>query len=873
MYLHASGVASPKGCKELSPGWSVFATPGVIVHVRRCTPEAVQGASWLPKDWCNLMERHICIHGHFYQPPRENAWLEYVELQDSAYPFHDWNERITAECYAPNGMSRIMDGESQILKITNNYARISFNFGPTLLAWLAEKEPETYRSIIDADKESQQHFSGHGSALAQAYNHTILPLSTRRDKETQIIWGIRDFEYRFGRKPEGMWLPEAAVDLEVLDILAEHGIQFTILSPYQAKRTRKLRGRAWRDASGGRVDPSMPYEIRLPSKRRIAVFFYDGPISQAIAFERLLERGENLAGRLTSAFSDSRNWPQIIHIATDGETYGHHHKRGDMALAYALHHIECNDLAKLTNYGEYLDRYPLTHEAEIWERSSWSCAHGVERWMSNCGCNSGGYPNWNQEWRAPLREAFDWLRDTIAPRFEAKGREIFRDPWEARNAYIDAVLDRSPENVDRFLKEQATRELNQQEKILALKLMEMQRHAMLMYTSCGWFFDELSGIETTQVIQYAARTIQLYQEIFGDSLEGLFLDRLELAKSNIPEHKDGRTIYEKFVKPAMVDREKVAAHYALLSLFEQPEEEAKVYCYRVRLLDLQTSEAGRAKLVVGRALITSEITQESDVLSFGALHMGDHLMNCGVGIYRGDEEDNHLKHELSGPFSRAEFSEVIRILDRYFGESTYSLRSIFRDDQRKTLNLVMQSAISEAEAAYRQLYETHAPMMRFITDLNVPPPRAFSMAAEFALNSSLRAAFEDPESLDLARVKTLLDEARRDDIALDGETLGFVMRRAIRRLSGMLLEDPDDIELMKTLEASVGLARSLPFEVNVWRTQNNYYHMLQNIYPEWVRKSSQGDPVAKDWIEHFVGLGRNLSVRVTEPALEFPKAS
>jgi len=819
------------------------------------------------------MERYICIHGHFYQPPRENAWLEYIETQDSAYPFHDWNERITAECYAPNGMSRIIDGDSQILKITNNYARISFNFGPTLLAWLAEKEPETYRSIINADKESQQHFSGHGSALAQSYNHTILPLSTGRDNQTQIIWGLRDFEHRFGRKPEGMWLPETAVDMEVLDILARHGIKFTILSPYQAKRTRRLRGRAWRDASGGRVDPSMPYEVRLPSGRRIAVFFYDGPISQAIAFERLLERGENLAGRLTSAFSDSRNWPQIVHIATDGETYGHHHKRGDMALAYALHHIESNNLAKLTNYGEYLERHPPTQEAEIWERSSWSCAHGIDRWMSNCGCNSGGHADWNQEWRAPLREALDWLRDTIAPQFEEKARELFRDPWEARDAYINVVLDRAPESVGRFVTQQATHELNESERILALKLMEMQRHAMLMYTSCGWFFDELSGIETTQVIQYAARTIQLYQEIFGGSLEPMFLDRLERAKSNIPEHKDGRVIYEQFVKPAMVDREKVAAHYALLSLFQQQLLETKVYCYRVHLEDLQASEAGRAKLVVGRARITSEITSESDVLSFGALHLGDHLMNCGVGIYEGDQEYDNLKQELSVPFSRADFSQVIRILDRHFGESTYSLRSIFRDDQRKTLNIVMRSAISEAESAYRQLYETHAPMMRFITDLNVPAPRAFSMAAEFALNSSLRESIEDPENLDLVRVNSLLDEARRGDVTLDGETLGFAMRRAIKRLSEKLLTNPDDIELVKKLEAAVALARSLPFEVNVWRAQNNYYQMLQHTYPQWVQKLEQGDPVARDWIEHFVGLGRNLSVKVDEPVAELSQAS
>jgi alpha-amylase/alpha-mannosidase (GH57 family) len=813
------------------------------------------------------MERYICIHGHFYQPPRENAWLEFVELQDSAYPFHDWNERITAECYAPNGMSRILDGFQNIEKITNNYAHISFNFGPTLLAWLADHEPETYQAILEADKESQQRFSGHGSAIAQAYNHTILPLSNSRDKYTQILWGIRDFEFRFGRKPEGMWLPETAVDLETFEILAGLDIRFTILSPFQAKRTRKLRGRAWRDASGGRVDPSMPYNVRLPSGKRVAVFFYDGPISQAIAFEHLLEKGENLSGRLLSAFSDTRTWPQIVHIATDGETYGHHHKKGEMALAYALHHMESKDLAKLTNYGEYLERHPPTHEAEIWERTAWSCVHGVERWNSNCGCNSGGYPNWNQEWRFLLRQALDWLRDTAAARFEEKGRELFKDPWHARNEYINVILNRWPDNTERFLKEQTTHELNATERITALKLMEMQRHAMLMYTSCGWFFDELSGIETTQVIQYAARTIQLYQELFGETIEPAFLDRLELAKSNIPEHKDGRVIYEKFGRPAMVDRRKVAAHFALTSLFETPAEEAKVYCYKVQTEDLTMIDSGRSKLVVGRARITSEVTEECDVYAFGALYMGDHSMNAGVRPYKDQQELNTLKQELADPFNRADFPEVIRLIDKEFAESTYSLRSIFHDDQREILNIIMKSTLSEAEAVYRQLYETHAPMMRFVSDLRAPLPRAFSMAAEFALNGSLRAAFEDVDNLDFTRINALFDEARANKVPLDGDTLGFALRKAIRHLSEQFLENSDNLELMKKLEAAAGLARNLPFEVNVWRSQNNYYQMFQKVYPGWVEKALANNPEAAEWVEHFVALGKNLAVKVEPPAI------
>ena len=820
------------------------------------------------------MDRYICIHGHFYQPPRENAWLEFVELQDSAYPFHDWNERITAECYAPNGMSRILDGYQNIEKITNNYAHISFNFGPTLLAWLADHEPETYQAILDADKESQQRFSGHGSAIAQAFNHTILPLSNSRDKYTQILWGIRDFEFRFGRKPEGMWLPEAAVDTEVLEMLAGLEIRFTILSPFQAKRTKTLRGRVWREASGGRIDPSMPYDVRLPSGKHIAVFFYDAPISQAIAFEHLLERGENLSGRLLSAFSDARKWPQIVHIATDGETYGHHHKKGEMALAYALHHIESNNLAKLTNYGEYLTLHPPRHEAEIWDRTAWSCVHGVERWNSNCGCNSGGYPNWNQEWRLPLRQALDWLRDTAAVKFEEKGRELFKDPWQARNEYINVILNRMPDNTDKFLKEQTTHELNTDERIAALKLLEMQRHAMLMYTSCGWFFDELSGIETTQIIQYAARTIQLYQELFGEMIEPAFLDRLELAKSNIPDNKDGRIIYDKFVRPAMVDRRKVAAHFALISLFETPSEEAKVYCYKVQAEGLSVIESGRSKLIVGRVRVTSEVTEESDVFSFGSLYMGDHSMNAGVRIYKDEQDLETLKQELADPFNRADFPEVIRLIDKHFAEFTYSLRSIFHDDQRQILDIIMKSTLTEAEAVYRQLYETHAPMMRFVSDLKAPLPRAFSMAAEFALNSSLRAAFEDVDNIDFTKINTLLDEARANNVKLDGDTLGFALRKAIRYLSDQFLENSDNLELMKKLEAAAGLARNLPFEVNVWRSQNNYYQILQKVYPGRVEKALADDPEAREWVDHFVSLGKNLSVKVEAPAMpELQKVS
>ena len=449
------------------------------------------------------MDKYICIHGHFYQPPRENPWLEAIELQDSAYPYHDWNERVSAECYAPNAMCRILDGDGKIVRIVNNYARISFNVGPTLLSWMEEKEPETYRQILEADRDSRERFSGHGSAMAQVYNHLIMPLANERDRHTQVLWGIADFEARFGRKPEGMWLAEAAVDVMSLEILAEHGIVFTVLAPHQAKRLRRVGAKEWSDAAPGGIDPTRGYWARLPSGRSLAVFFYDGPISRAIAFERLLDKGESRVNRLMGGFSDGRDWPQLVHVATDGETYGHHHRYGDMALAYALSQIESAGKARLTNYGEYLERCPPTHEVEIVENSSWSCAHGIERWRSDCGCNTGARPGWNQAWRAPLRDALDWLRDTAAPLYEQAAAEFFTDPWSARNEYIFVLLDRSPDRVEEFLARVRKRELTNAERTAALKLLELQRQALLMYTSCGWFFADISGIETVQVMEYA----------------------------------------------------------------------------------------------------------------------------------------------------------------------------------------------------------------------------------------------------------------------------------------------------------------------------------------------------------------------------------
>lgn len=803
---------------------------------------------------------YLCIHCHFYQPPRENPWLEQIELQDQAYPYHDWNERISAECYAPNLAARILDDQQHITRIVNNYSRISFDFGPTLLSWACEHAPEVYRGILDADKQSRAQFGGHGCAIAQAYNHMIMPLANSRDKKTQIRWGFEDFAYRFGRLPEGMWLPETAVDLESLDLMAQAGLTFAILAPHQAKAFRPLDNGAWQDVSGSKIDPSRPYLLKTPAGNRINLFFYDGPVSQAVAFEKLLDNGEKFATRLMSGFSDARTWPQMNHIATDGETYGHHHKHGEMALAYALDYIESRKLAHITNYGQFLEQNPPAYEVQIYENTSWSCVHGVERWRSNCGCNSGRL-GWNQEWRKPLREALDWLRDSVASRFEALGSKYLRDPWGARDGYIGVVLDRSPEVREQFGRRHFRGDLSDQEQVIVWKLLELQRHAMLMYTSCGWFFDELSGIETVQVIQYAGRVVQLAEQLFGDSIEAEFLAKLAAAKSNLHEYGDGANIYKKYVKPLMVDLEKVGAHYSISSLFAPYGERTDIFAYQVKRLDYHTRDAGRLRMGIGQARFISKVTQESEVLTFWVVHFGDH--NVAGGVRKSEEADGYqeMLTAISDSFARVDIPEVVRLLDKRFGEKTYSLRSLFRDEQRRIVRIILSSTVAEAEAAYLHLYEQHAALMRFITSLGTPMPREFTAAVEYAINSLLRRACSGDE-LDGERIRGLLREAQVSNVSLDKTTLEFTLRRKIEVLAGQFASDPFDTEKLKRLKDALRIVKLMPFGVNLWAAQNQVYAVKCQLLQFSRNKAKAGDIKAQLWVESFSELCELLMIRV-----------
>jgi alpha-amylase/alpha-mannosidase (GH57 family) len=797
--------------------------------------------------------RFICIHGHFYQPPRENPWLEAVETQDSASPYHDWNERVTAECYGPNASSRILDARDRIMKIVNNYAAISFNFGPTLLSWLEQREPEVYAAILDADRASRDRFGGHGSAMAQAYNHMILPLANERDKRTQVRWGIVDFERRFGRKPEGMWLPETAVDVDSLEALAEEGIAFTVLEPHQASRWRRIGEDDWTEHAGA-VDPTMPYRCTLPSGRSIAIFFYDGPISRAVAFERLLARGENLAHRLLGAFQEGRAFPQLVNIATDGETYGHHHRYGDMALAYALDYINEQKLARIANYGWFLAEHVPTHEVEIAENTSWSCGHGVERWRSDCGCSTGAANGWNQQWRRPLRDALDWLRDECIELFENHGAQVMHDPWAARDDYIDLVLDRGDDNVQRFLARHAVVDAPS----TVLELLEMQRNAMLMYTSCGWFFNDVSGIETVQVLHYAARVIQIAEKISGRPLELEFLGRIGRARSNVPEHSDGRQIYEREVKPTRVDLRRVAAHYAVASLFDNFNHEDNVYCYRVRQNDFESLRAGRAKMAVGSITVTSLITREEADFEFTVIHLGETELTGGVRPAGAAEYYAAMKRDLSEDLRVNGVSSVIRVLDEYFSEPLLSIRALFRDEQRRILNVLCDATLSEAESTFRSLHERYDPLMRFHATLGVPLPRVLRTAAEFDVNMQLRRLLETAD-LPLAEIGDRLREAREERVVLDETTL-MTIERAVERIASESLRTPDDVDLLERFGTLVSLVRESQVKVSLRKPQNDYYRMRKTIRPVVAASAGNGSPSANRWLLHFDALGEKLSI-------------
>lgn len=803
-------------------------------------------------------KKYICIHGHFYQPPRENAWLEVIEQQESASPFHDWNERINFECYATNAVARILDADNKITKIFNNYAHMSFNFGATLLSWLEVADPETYKRIQQADRDSMKRFSGHGSAVAQVHSHLIMPLANQNDKITQVYWGLKDFEHRFGRKAEGIWLAETAVNTDTLEVLVDFGITYTILAPRQAKAYRRIGTENWEENRHENIDTRRPYLCKLPSGRTINLFFYNGNVSQAVAFEGLLNSGKAFASRLMGAIDPHSAEPQLINIATDGESYGHHHRLGEMALADCLNFIDEKTDFQLTNYGEYLELFPPQYEAQIHENSSWSCVHGVERWRSNCGCNTGGgYGKWQQEWRAPLRFALNWLRDQLIPIFEQHASKYVNDPWAVRNAYIEVLLNRSEENIDVFLNKNAKRELTKREKVHLFRLLEMQRNAILMFTSCGWFFDEVSGLETTQILQYACRAIHYAQQVAEVDFEPEFIIRLSQAPSNLPQYSDGGGVYSQNVLPAFVDLTRVGMHYAASSLFEKFPQRLEFFNYVATSEFFDRIEAGNQMLAIGRTVVRSKITHSEKHFTFAVLYLGQLNLIGNISLNMELSMFDEMYVKTSEAFKKVDLATVISAFQTYFGPEKFTIWQLFKEEKQKIINDITEKNLKQVEASFRKIYANNYQLMSGLQAANVQVPEAFRDAVQYVLNLDLKNVFM-AETLDINDLRHILDEMSKWNVAVTDQN-AFSLAASERIFKELQYAEKIGIPLsiLDTLNTVMTLLNTLKIRPQVWKSQNIYVQLLKKYEDNIIPYPSS------DWKTAFYKLGDSLLVKTS----------
>ncbi|MEG5033645.1 DUF3536 domain-containing protein [Microcoleus sp. AT3-D2] len=823
----------------------------------------------------------VTVHGHFYQPPRENPYLDAIERQASASPSHDWNERIDNECYRPNAFARILNDRGEVTGIVNNYEYMSFNIGPTLMSWLERYDAEVYQRILEADRKSCQRLNGHGNAIAQVYNHIIMPLANERDKYTQIRWGIADFRSRFDRDPEGMWLAETAVDYATLEVLVAEGIRFIVLAPSQAERCRPLIGQnhegepgqnsEWHEVGGGQIDPTRPYrcylkpEMRLMADHQLSplsthyfgrqhsqnspapttntpyidIFFYDGPISRDMGFNDVLSSSHHLVGRLGQAVRGDHRPAQLICVATDGETFGHHKHSTEKCLAYAFTEEFPRRGWTVTNFAHYLSQNPSAWEVELKPVTAWSCSHGVDRWQDDCGCGGGG--GWHLKWRRPLRDTLNWLRDQLIPIYEEAGRKLLCDPWKARDEYIEVIRDRSPSNVDSFLQRHQVRPLDAGEQVDALRLLEMQRHALLMFTSCGWFFEEISRPEGVQILRYAARALELAGEVTGVQLEKDFVDRLAFVPSNVDYFKTGAEVYRKLVVTAQISLRQVAAHYAISSLFAKYPREQRVYCYQALQEDFQIQRMGSMTLAVGQLQLTSEITRETEVFVFAALHLGGWDFHCCIQPFGSRRSYTMLKERLFGVMQEASAAHAILEMVRLFGDQSFSLRDLFAEERHRIVQLLSQENLTRLDQLYTQVYrENYGVMMAFHRD-ELPVPVELQVAAEVALGhrcltaaKALEVETEDVEPL-LAEIEAIATESGHLRCRLNVPEVKEILEKMVWRSldallqAGSSVEDRSPVQLeaeIRMIERLIAVGDRLSLGLCLDKSQELYFDSL-----------------------------------------------
>jgi len=825
----------------------------------------------------------VTVHGHFYQPPRENPYLNAIERQPSAAPYHNWNERIHHECYRPNAFARVLNDRGELLGIVNNFEYLSFNIGPTLMSWLEQVDPEVYQHILEADRRSCDRLNGHGNAIAQVYNHIILPLANERDKYTQIRWGKADFQRRFGREPEGMWLAETAVDYPTLKALVDEGIRFIILAPSQAQRCRPLPTAenphpGWIEVGGSQVDPSRPYRCYLPEEghdpRYIDIFFYDGPISRDMGFGEVLNSSQHFAARLGQAVRGDHRKAQLVSVATDGETFGHHKGGSEKALAYAF---TCEFPARgwtVTNFAHYLSLHPPTWEVVLKPVTAWSCSHGVDRWQDNCGCGGGGL--WNQLWRRPLRETLNWLRDQLIEVYETEGQRFFLDPWVARDEYISVMGDRSSTNLNQFLTRHQTHRLNHAERIDALRLLEMQRHALLMFTSCGWFFEEVSRPEGTQILRYAARALELAEEVTGLQLEREFVQRLATIPSNVDCFGSGAEIYRQLVAPSRISLKQVAAHYAISSLFQSYPQESRLYAYRTQQFDYQLRRMGALTLAVGQVQLTSEITNETAYLVFAVLHLGGWDFHCCIQPFAGRRLFTQLKDELFEALELASAAQVLRVMIRAFGDESYNLQHLFVEDRQRIMRQLSQSTLTRLDQLYTQVYrDNFGVLMAFHRD-GLEVPQELQVAAEIAITHRAMVALQalERETSDwplsnlqlcqsqLGELEAIANEARQLRCQIRISEMRTVLERIILRALWHLLYQLDGetaVENITMLERLLLVGQQVCEGLACDRAQELYLRRL----PVTLQGLNLEDEGQRAIGHRLIRLGQRLAVDVS----------
>ena len=689
-------------------------------------------------------KNYLVVHGHFYQPPRENPWLSEIEIEKSAYPFHDWNDRINAECYRPNAFSKIFDNNGEIVDIVNNYEKMSFNFGPTLLSWIEKNDCETYARILEADEKSCRKFSGHGNAVAQIYNHIIMPLANRKDKDTQIKWGLADFRKRFKREAEGIWLAETAIDYETVDVLIENGVKFTILSPYQADKVRGVKEKEWVDVLGGKVDITKPYRCysKIDKNRYIDIFFYDGPISSGIGFEDTLNSSHNFMNRIKLAMDDERKHSQIINVATDGETYGHHKKFAELTLSHLLFDLASKNKLEVVNYSYYLSKHNPKDEVILndagGEGTAWSCAHGVGRWKEDCGCNTGGNGDWNQKWRKPLRDGLNELRDKLINILENEGKKYLKDVWSARNSYIDVILGRNEKNLEEFFKENQIRVLENDEKVKVTELMELQRNSLLMFTSCGWFFDDISGIEPQQILRYALKAIYIAQEFTNEDLEKVLISYLKQAKSNLEYIGTGEDIFNNYVKSSEVDFNKIVSQYAISSMVKSYEKKISMYNFDIEHEDSYKLVEGGLSFVIGKVKVIDRITLELRHVMYGVLQFGKMDFRCSVRtIFSNVQYLDAKKSIVESLEKNISIVESMRVIDILINRDYFTFKDLLLKEKREILNRVTSTLFYDYKNIYEKIYFESSQLVGELEEAGLDIPAEYKISAEYILSHKL----------------------------------------------------------------------------------------------------------------------------------------